>query len=83
MVSSQVEGLEAQIEELTAAASTESTAKSAEYEQQLQQLREEKEEVDSYLSELEAAALRECEAHPIDSRIAIHALSRLSTDRTH
>eukprot|EP01043_Picozoa_sp_COSAG02_P107179 COSAG02_NODE_43190_length_377_cov_0.748201_2_plen_38_part_01 len=38
MVSSQVEGLEAQIEELTAAASTESTAKSAEYEQQLQQL---------------------------------------------
>jgi rubrerythrin len=80
MVSSQVEGLEARIEELTAAASTESTAKSVEYEQQLQQLREEKEEVDSYLSELEAAALREGETHPTYSHNASHALTQLSTN---
>jgi hypothetical protein len=72
---SQVEGLEARIEELTAAASTESTAKSAEFEQQLQQLREEKEEVDSYLSELEAAAIQEGETNSIDSRTTSYGWS--------
>ena len=77
-MSSQVEGLEARIEELTAAASTESTAKSVEFEAQLQQLREEKEEVDSYLSELEAAALREGETNSIDSRTTSHVFHLLS-----